>query len=178
MIRNLTIEPDIAIETPNGTLEVVSLEALQQALLGAASVMHMNGGHVTVVTQRAPTGRPHESVTTGALLQWKDKTGDAARAAPEPVAPAAAAVDPRLAAQPARPPAPVAGGEALAAAMVAAAAMTPPAVAPPAPPMPGGGALPPGQDPAWNATPLPGPQPDLEDEDVESYEAQLAEAQG
>lgn len=172
MIRNLTIEPDIAIDTPNGTLEVVSLEALQQALLGAASVMHLNGGHITVVTQRASTGRPHESVTVGALLQWKDKTGGVARPAPEQsVSPP---TDPRLASQAAVASNEAPAGGALVAAMAAATSSPPPASAAPAP-MAVDPPLPPGQDPGWNATPLPGPRPELVDEDNESYEAQMAE---
>lgn len=61
---------------------VVTLEALIQALIEAASWLDFAGGCLTVVTGRAPTGLPGEMVTTGAILEWRDRTD--ARPQPEP----------------------------------------------------------------------------------------------
>lgn len=73
-IRRRQVHPD---ETG-----VVTQEALIQALIEAASWLDFAGGMLEVVTARQPTGFPGEMVTTGAAIEWRDRTD--ARPQPEP----------------------------------------------------------------------------------------------
>lgn len=83
--RRWQVRPDQAIETSEGTLGVVSQDALIKAVYDAAIMLDRAGGVASVVVGRTPTGLQGEMVTTGAVVEWKDRTD--ARAQPEkPVA--------------------------------------------------------------------------------------------
>lgn len=60
---------------------VVSQDALIKAVYDAAIMLDRAGGVASVVVGRAPTGLDGEMVTTGAVVEWKDRTD--ARAQPE-----------------------------------------------------------------------------------------------
>jgi hypothetical protein len=70
----------------------VSQNALAKAVLDGVVMLDRAGGVLSVTVSRAPTGVPGERVTTGALIEWKDRTD--ARPQPEsdgPPPPAAVA---------------------------------------------------------------------------------------
>lgn len=74
MQRRWQIEPDIAREVADGAVAVVSQDALAKAMYDAAIMLDRAGGVITVLVGRIPTGFPGEMVTTGALVEWKDRT--------------------------------------------------------------------------------------------------------
>lgn len=81
MQRRYRVHPDMQVETPEGPLGVVSQQALGQALVEAAVCLDRMGGVVTVVVSRYPTDLAGEMLTTGAIVEWKDRTD--AKASPE-----------------------------------------------------------------------------------------------
>jgi hypothetical protein len=82
-IRRWQVHPD---ETG-----IVSREALISAFIDAAALLDIAGGALTVVTGRAPTGLPGEMVTTGVMLEWRDRTD----AKPQPEAPSTVTTTPK-----------------------------------------------------------------------------------
>lgn len=94
MKRRWAVQPDHERMTPDGPVGAVSREALDQAFLDAAALIWVAGGTIATVSGRARTEVEGEMVTTGLVLEWKDRT-DAAEQ-PEravSVAPAPAPVD-------------------------------------------------------------------------------------
>jgi hypothetical protein len=85
--------PTVAPETysPDGVIAAVSQQALGKAVLDGVVMLDRAGGVLSVTVSRAQTGVPGERVTSGAMVEWKDRTD--ARPAPEqdgpsvPVAP-------------------------------------------------------------------------------------------
>lgn len=71
MIRQWQVQPDLL--TQDG-LPVVSLQALQQALLEGVTMVHRAGGNLSLVVGRHPTDLQGEMLTTGAVVTWMDRT--------------------------------------------------------------------------------------------------------
>lgn len=93
-IRRRAITPDTYIETETyGRIPCVSDQAFYEAVMAGASMQALAGGVLTVLVDRHPTDLPEESVTVGAVLEWKSRTD--ARPAREPVTepPRASVVD-------------------------------------------------------------------------------------
>ena len=89
-VRRRRIYPDATIETDTyGPIDFVSDEAYLDAVLAAAQTQALAGGVLSIVVERHPTDLQNEMVTTGGIIEWKDRTD--ARPAPEPVAPRPAA---------------------------------------------------------------------------------------
>jgi hypothetical protein len=80
-LRKWGVRPDHYVDTAEGQLAAVSQDALVKALYDAAIILDRAGGVASVVVGRAPTGLPGEFVTTGAVVEWKDRTD--AKAQPE-----------------------------------------------------------------------------------------------
>lgn len=75
------------METPDGPVSYVSREAFQEEVLRVLEVIEFSGGGLTIQTKRYPTGVPHESVTTGAVIQWWSHNQATSRNEPEQHAP-------------------------------------------------------------------------------------------
>lgn len=74
-IRRWLVRPDREIELPDGgLLGIVSREAFVDAVLDAVSMVDRAGGGFTVFSSRYPTDVEHEMVTTGVLVEWRDRT--------------------------------------------------------------------------------------------------------
>jgi hypothetical protein len=84
-VRSKVLQPDQQILTHNGPVDVVSREAIREAFLDFEAVGDVAGGVISIVYVREPTGAPGEMVTTGVMLQWKDRTD--ARPQPRPSGP-------------------------------------------------------------------------------------------
>lgn len=81
-VRKWAVRPDQVFELANGEqIAVVSRQALVEALMDGEAMVHRGGGVLTLVVGRHPTDLPGEMVTTGAILEWKDRTD--ARQQPE-----------------------------------------------------------------------------------------------
>jgi hypothetical protein len=76
----------------DGAVGAVSQNALAKAVLDGVVMLDRAGGVLSVTVARAPTGVPGERVTTGALIEWKDRTD--ARPQPESDGPPLRAQDP------------------------------------------------------------------------------------
>src|SRR4051812_20194063 len=87
MVRQRLVRPDSVMETPEGPVSYVSREAFQEEVLRVLEVIEFSGGGLTVQTKRYPTGVPHESVTTGAIIQWWSHNQATSRTEPEQHAP-------------------------------------------------------------------------------------------
>ena len=55
-------------------MPAVSREALVDALMDLAAMLHRAGGVGTIIVGRAPTDVPGESYTTGGIVEWKHRT--------------------------------------------------------------------------------------------------------
>jgi hypothetical protein len=80
-VRSRLLLPDIAVRVASGEMEVVSRQALVEAVMEAVVTQDMAGGFISVAVQRQPTGAPNEMVTVSAMVEWKDRTD--AKAQPE-----------------------------------------------------------------------------------------------
>ena len=69
------------VETADGVILAVSIEAQINAVVDACVMSNRAGGGFSVWYDRFPTGLPGEMVTTGAIVEWRDRTD--AKAAPE-----------------------------------------------------------------------------------------------
>ena len=69
------------VETADGVILAVSIEAQINAVVDACVMSNRAGGGFSVWYDRYPTGLPGEMVTTGAIIEWRDRTD--AKAAPE-----------------------------------------------------------------------------------------------
>jgi hypothetical protein len=69
------------VETADGVIFAVSIEAQINAVVDACVMSNRAGGGFSVWYDRFPTGLPGEMVTTGAIIEWRDRTD--AKAAPE-----------------------------------------------------------------------------------------------
>lgn len=69
------------VETADGVIFAVSIEAQINAVVDACVMSNRAGGGFSVWYDRYPTGLPGEMVTTGAIIEWRDRTD--AKAAPE-----------------------------------------------------------------------------------------------
>lgn len=69
------------MQTPDGTIPVVSQNSLVKAVADGALMLDRAGGTLSVVLQRHATGFPNEMVTVGAVIEWRDRTD--ARPQPE-----------------------------------------------------------------------------------------------
>lgn len=78
MIRQWQVQPDLIDRDGR---PVVSLQALQQALIEGAVMVHRAGGNLSLVVGRHPTELQGEMLTTGAVVTWMDRTD--AKAQPE-----------------------------------------------------------------------------------------------
>ncbi len=77
------VEADMEIHTQEyGLVPVVSREAALTAVADALAVIDFIGGSFSVACHRHPTDVPNERVTTGLMIEWKDRTD--ARDQPEP----------------------------------------------------------------------------------------------
>jgi hypothetical protein len=74
MQRRFAIEPDTVAQTEEGPQPAVSLQAVTNALCELAVLLHRSGGTGSVVTMRKRTLLPGEAVTTGAVVEWRDRT--------------------------------------------------------------------------------------------------------
>jgi len=72
------------MQTPDGTIPVVSQSSLVKAVADGALMLDRAGGTLSVVLQRHATGFPNEMVTVGAVIEWRDRTD----ARPQPEQPA------------------------------------------------------------------------------------------
>lgn len=69
------VAPDVLFQDRAGDqYEVVSRDALGQALLDWAVVLELEGGTLSVLTNRVRTAVEGEAVTTEALIVWQDRT--------------------------------------------------------------------------------------------------------
>lgn len=84
-VRTWVVRPDREFVTEEGTVGVVSQEAVVKALVDAAIVLDRAGGTIAVSVARARTGIEGEAVTTAVMVTWKDRTD--ARRAPEAATP-------------------------------------------------------------------------------------------
>ena len=81
-IRRWSVPPDLQIQThEHGPIAIVSRQSLEAAVFDALSMVDRAGGTFSVVVGRHPTDLPGEMVTTGAIVEWKDRTD--AKEAPE-----------------------------------------------------------------------------------------------
>lgn len=83
MIRQHLVRPDAVMQAPTGQVPYVSRETLQEEILRALDVAEFAGGGFTYQAKRYPTGVPHESVTTGAIIQWFSHTQGSSKTQPE-----------------------------------------------------------------------------------------------
>lgn len=83
MIRRWRVEPDIEVETQDGLVPAVSVEALINATVDACVMAYRAGGGFSVWQQRYKTGLEGEAVTLSAIVEWRDRTD--AKPAPERV---------------------------------------------------------------------------------------------
>ena len=81
MIRRWHVEPDIEVPTADGYVLACSRQALELAVADAVAMADRAGGGFSMWLERYPTGLPGEMVTTGAIVEWRDRTD--AKAAPE-----------------------------------------------------------------------------------------------
>jgi len=81
MIRRWHVEPDMEVQTADGDVLAISREALIMAAADACVMADRAGGGFSMWFDRFPTGLPGEMVTTGAIVEWRDRTD--AKAAPE-----------------------------------------------------------------------------------------------
>jgi len=81
MIRRWHVEPDIEVDTADGPVLAVSMDAIIQAAADACVMCNRAGGGFSMQFGRYPTGLPGEMVTTGAIVEWRDRTD--AKEAPE-----------------------------------------------------------------------------------------------
>jgi hypothetical protein len=91
MQRRWQIEPDALAKVEDGsTAPVISQAAITNAAAELALILHRSGGTGSIVTMRNRTLLPGEAVTTGAIVEWRDRTDAKPQperiAAPEPVA--------------------------------------------------------------------------------------------
>lgn len=83
-IRRWLVQPDREfLLQDGGVLGVVSREAFVDAVLDAVAMVDRGGGGFTVFSSRYPTGVEHEMVTTGVMVEYRDRTD--AKAQPERV---------------------------------------------------------------------------------------------
>lgn len=80
-IRKWGVRPDYLFRSGDVEVAAVSQDALVKALYDAAIVLDREGGFISVSTGRAHTDLEGEMVTTGAVVEWKDRTD--ARPQPE-----------------------------------------------------------------------------------------------
>ena len=74
-IRRRTVHPDAVLYTENyGEVPFVSEQRLNEAVLAATEALSLAGGVLTVLVKRHPTDVDHEMVTSGAIIEWKDRT--------------------------------------------------------------------------------------------------------
>jgi len=69
------------VQTADGDVLAISREALIMAAADACVMADRAGGGFSMWFDRFPTGLPGEMVTTGAIVEWRDRTD--AKAAPE-----------------------------------------------------------------------------------------------
>lgn len=82
MIRRWQVQPDQMFVTRDGDeIPVVSRGAFVEAVLDAVSLVDRAGGGFSVVAGRMRTGMEGEMVTTGLVVEWRDRTD--AKPAPE-----------------------------------------------------------------------------------------------
>lgn len=87
--RGWLVRPDHEVDTVDpedgyaslGPVGAVSQQALAKAVLDGVVMLDRAGGVLSVTVSRAQTGVPGERVTTGAMVEWKDRTD--ARPQPE-----------------------------------------------------------------------------------------------
>jgi hypothetical protein len=89
--RTWLVRPDHEVQTLGsvaeqdpegyGVLAAVSQQALAKAVLDGVVMLDRAGGVLSVTVNRVQTGVPGERVTSGAMVEWKDRTD--ARPAPE-----------------------------------------------------------------------------------------------
>lgn len=87
--RGWLVRPDHQVDVvdpengyaPDGVIAAVSQHALAKAVVDGVVMLDRAGGVLSVTVSRAPTGVPGERVTTGAMVEWKDRTD--ARPQPE-----------------------------------------------------------------------------------------------
>lgn len=93
MQRPWLVRPDQVMYVEGyGEVPFVSREAMVAAMMDAEALMARAGGHISIVTERAPTGFPGEMVTTRAVFHWQDRTD--AKPQPERPTPVVAAQPP------------------------------------------------------------------------------------
>lgn len=98
MVRRWVVKADPATG-------LVDRQAVVEALMDGEAMVHRAGGSLTMVVDRVPLvhdGRviPGAMGTSGAIFEWKDRTGDAKPQPEVAVAPVAVAEEPVLAAEP------------------------------------------------------------------------------
>lgn len=95
MVRRWLVRPDQVMYVEGvGEVGFVSRDKMQEAFLDAEALVARAGGHVSVSTDRHPTGFPGEMVTTAAAFLWRDRTD--AKEQPEQPAPVAAPAPERI----------------------------------------------------------------------------------
>lgn len=93
MQRPWLVRPDQVMYVEGvGEVPFVSRQAMVDAMMDAEALMARAGGHITIVTERAPTGFPGEMVTTRAIFHWQDRTD--AKPQPERATPVVVAQPP------------------------------------------------------------------------------------
>lgn len=79
-VRRWRVSPDVQVPINGEWVDMVSREALVQGVLDGVAMLDRSGGVLTVIVGRQPTELEGEMVTTGAIVEWKNRTD----AAPQP----------------------------------------------------------------------------------------------
>ena len=73
-IRRWRVHPDIQVPVNGEWLDVVSREALVHGILDGVAMLDRTGGVLTVIVGRAATELDGEMVTTGAVVEHKNRS--------------------------------------------------------------------------------------------------------
>lgn len=68
------VHPDVQVPIDGEWVDAVSRQSLIEGVLDGVVMLDRSGGVLTVIVGRTPTELPGEMVTTGAIVQWKNRT--------------------------------------------------------------------------------------------------------
>lgn len=68
------VHPDVQVPIDGEWVDAVSRQSLVEGILDGVVMLDRSGGVLTVIVGRTPTELPGEMVTTGAIVQWKNRT--------------------------------------------------------------------------------------------------------
>lgn len=73
-VRRWRIHPDVQFPVAGEMTAVVSRDALVEGILDGVAMLDRSGGVLTVIVGRTPTELEGEMVTTGAVVEWKNRS--------------------------------------------------------------------------------------------------------